>query len=76
MTWEVLSHGRSTQLGPLRGTVRAMTPWARAHMPVRGRGTVLGGKRRSAHGGEELVAGDLDGYSSPVIRFWVVGVVA
>jgi hypothetical protein len=37
-----------------------------------GRGTASGGKWRSARGGEEPTIGG----SSPVIQFWVVGVVA
>jgi hypothetical protein len=43
----------------------------------RGRGeTTSGGRRRAVRGGGELVAGELDGGSSPVVRFWVDGVVA
>jgi hypothetical protein len=41
-----------------------------------GEGNGVRGEQRSARGGEEPAAGDLDGGSSPVIRFWVVGVVA
>ena len=43
----------------------------------RGRGeTASGGSRRAVRGGGELVAGEPDGGSSPVVRFWVDGVVA
>jgi hypothetical protein len=68
--------GRPAQLGPPMGHVAGTTPWAQAHTPARGRGTMSGGKWWSAHGGEEPAAGDLNGGSSPVIWFWVVGVVA
>jgi hypothetical protein len=35
-----------------------------------------GGRRRAVRGGGEPVAGEPDGGSSPVVRFWVDGVVA
>jgi hypothetical protein len=40
---------------------------------IEGEGNIVRGKRRSAHGGEGPTAIELDGGSSPVIRFWVVG---
>jgi hypothetical protein len=70
------AHARPAQLGPPTGHDAGTTPWAWAHTPARGRGTMSRWKRRSARGGEEPAADDLDDGSSPMIRFWVVGVVA
>jgi hypothetical protein len=70
------AHARLAQPGPPTGHCAGTTPWACAHTPARGRGTTSGGKRWSARGGEGSATDDLDGGSSPVIRFWVVEVVA
>jgi hypothetical protein len=51
-------------------------PWARAHVLERERGDGVWGRRRAVRGGGEPVASDPDGGSSPVVRFWVDGVVA
>jgi hypothetical protein len=45
-------------------------------MPARGKGNGVRGKMAICPGGEEPAVGGLDDGSSPVIRFWVVGVVA
>jgi hypothetical protein len=51
----------------------------RGHGPTRQRGkgkTASGEGGRSVHSGGEPVAGEPNGGSSPVVRFWVDGVVA
>jgi hypothetical protein len=63
---------RPTRSGGRHGGRRGRGPTRQ-----RGRGeTVSGGRRRAVRGGGEPIAGEPDGGSSPVVRFWVDGVVA
>jgi hypothetical protein len=63
---------RPTRSGGRRGGRRGRGPTRQ-----RSRGeTTLGGRRRAVRDGGELVAGEPDGGSSLVVRFWVDGVVA
>jgi hypothetical protein len=73
-------HAASRSNGPRR-PMRSRGRHGRRHGsgPTRQRGrgeTASGGRRRAVRGGGEPVAGEPDGSSSPVVRFWVDGVVA
>jgi hypothetical protein len=59
-----------------RGCDAGTAPWARAHVPVRGRGNNVRGERDGGPPGRENPSPELDGGSPPVIRFGVVEEVA
>jgi hypothetical protein len=78
----LVGHGRAASWpnGPIRPTRSGgRRDGRRGSGPThqKGRGeTASGGRRRAVRDGGEPVAGEPDGGSSPVVRFWVDGVVA
>jgi hypothetical protein len=68
----VLARAAARAAGPTRpanGRNTGMAPWARAHVPVRGRGNDVRGERDGGPPGRENRSPELDGDSPPVIRF-------
>jgi hypothetical protein len=61
---------------PANGSSEGTAPWARAHVPARGRGNGVRGSRRGRPAGRKNRSPELDGGSPLVIRFRVVGEVA